>query len=80
MKRTIKKTVVIIKCFDKKENKVVERKISTQETNERKITKEITKIAIDNNLVIIDIISQVIVKETYEMDDATFLANAKLVK
>lgn len=80
MKRTIKKTVVIIKCFDKKENKVCERKFPLHETNERKIAKEIDKIATYNNLVVIDIISQDIVKETYEMDDITFFANAKLVK
>jgi hypothetical protein len=80
MKRTIKKTVTVIKCFDKKENKVDERKFSIQRINERKIAKEIDKIAADNNLVVIDIISQDIIKETYEMDDATFFANAKLVK
>lgn len=80
MKKTIKKTVVIIKCFDKKENKVCERKFPIHETNERKIAKEIDEIAAYNNLVVIDIISQDIVKETYEMDDITFFANAKLVK
>lgn len=80
MKRTIKKTVLSIKCFDKKANKVVEKQFTTQQTNAGKITKEINKIADNNKLVIIEILSQNIVKETYEMDDITFFANAKLVK
>lgn len=80
MKRTIKKTVFNIKCFDKKANEVVEKIFTTQETNERKVTREINKIADNNKLVIIEILSQNIVKETYEMDDVTFFANAKLVK
>lgn len=80
MKRTIKKTVLNIKCFDKKANKVVEKQFATPQTNETKITREINKIADNNNLVIIEILSQNIVKETYEMDDITFFANAKLVK
>lgn len=80
MKRTIKKTLLTIKCFDKKANEVVEKQFTTQQTNERKITKEIDKIVDNNKLVIIEILSQNIVKETYEMDDATFFANAKLVK
>lgn len=80
MKKTIKKTVLDIKCFDKKANEVVEKRFATQQTNEKKITKEIDKMAGNNNLVIIEILSQNIVKETYEMDDTTFFANAKLVK
>lgn len=80
MKRTIKKTVVTVKCFDRKENKVVERKIPLQQLNDRKIAKEIAKIATADNLVVIDIISQDIVKETYEMDDVIFFANANIVK
>lgn len=80
MKRTIKKTVFNIKCFDKKANEVVEKIFTTQETNERKVTIEINKIADINNLVIIEILSKNVVKETYEMDDVTFFANAKLVK
>lgn len=80
MKRTIKKTVLNIKCFDKKANEVVEKIFTTNQMNERKIVKEIDKIADNNKLVIIEILSQNIVKETYEMDDATFFANAKLVK
>lgn len=80
MKRTLKKTVTIIKCFDKKENKVDERIITTHQTNERKNAKEIDKIATDNNLVVIDIISQDIIKETYEMSNETFFKYATLVK
>lgn len=80
MKKTIKKTVLTIKCFDKKANKVVDRIFTIQQTNERKITKEIDKIADNNKLVIIEILSQKVVKETYEMDDTTFFSNAKLVK
>lgn len=80
MKRTIKKIVFNIKCFDKKANEVVEKIFTTNQMNERKIAKEIDKIADNNKLVIIEILSQNIVKETYEMDDATFFANAKLVK
>ena len=80
MKRTIKKTVVTVKCFDKKENKADEIKFSIKQTNERKIAKEIDRIATDNNLVVIDIISKDIVKETYEMDDITFFKHAKIVK
>lgn len=80
MKRTIKKTVLTIKCFDKKANDVIEKEFITQQTNARKIAKEIDKIADNNKLVIIEILSQNIVKETYEMDDATFFTNARLVK
>lgn len=80
MKRTIKKTVLNIKCFDKKANEVVEKIFTINQMNERKIAKEIDKIADNNKVVIIEILSQNIVKETYEMDDATFFANAKLVK
>lgn len=80
MKRTVKKTILLIKAFDKKENKVVEDKFTTTETNQKKIEKVINKMADTNNLVIIEILSQNVVKETYEMDDATFFTNAKCVK
>jgi nucleoside-triphosphatase THEP1 len=80
MKRTIKKTVLFIKAFDKKENKIVEDEFTTMETNQKKIEKAINKIADTNNLVIIEILSQNVVKETYEMDDITFFKYAKIVK
>lgn len=80
MKRTIKKTVLLIRFFDKVENQVKEKEVTTLETNQRKIEKFLKNHVDASNIVLIDIKSQFTVKETYEMDNETFFKHAKLVK
>ena len=80
MKRTIKKTVLLIRYFDKVKNQVKEKEVTTLETNQRKIEKFLKNYVDASNIVLIDIKSQFVVKEIYEMDNKTFFENAELVK
>ena len=72
--------MLLIKCFDRVENQVKEKEVTTLETNQRKIEKFLKNYVDASNCVLIDIKSQFTVKETYEMDDATFFKNANIIK
>ena len=80
MKRTIKETLITMKCFDKKDDAVVEMCFGVLETNQRKIDKYIKEKVNNENLILIEVIAQNVSKKTYEMDNETFFKYAKLVR
>ena len=80
MKRTIKETLITMKCFDKKKDEVREICFGILETNQRKIDKYIKEKVNNENLVLIEVTAQNVSKKTYEMDNETFFKHAKLVR